>query len=81
MILTDVDAERAIIVAEALIEEIARSSRPDNELATGPTIWASIGIALHDPTVGQSHETALFNAADRALYDAKRNGGNTWRLA
>ena len=81
VILTDVDAERAIIVAEALIEEIARSSRPDNELATGPTIWASIGIALHDPTNGQSHETALFNAADRALYDAKRNGGNTWRLA
>ena len=81
VILTDVDAERAVIVAEALIEEIVRSSRPDNDPAAGPTIGASIGIALHDPTNGPSHQSALFNTADRVLYDAKRNGGNTWRIA
>ncbi len=46
----------------------------------GHELWprASIGIALTRPSIDDP--TSLFASADRAVYAAKRAGGNCWRL-
>jgi GGDEF domain-containing protein len=41
-------------------------------------VTASIGIALFEPHITPEE---IIDAADRALYAAKRNGGNCWSMA
>lgn len=43
-----------------------------------PAVSASIGIALVDP---REDSTAVLDAADRAMYRAKDDGGGRWRTA
>jgi len=68
-------ARDAVAVAERLLEEAA------TPVIHGPhrlQIATSIGIALALPS-GDSREAAL-HRADQAMYQAKKAGGQTWRV-
>ncbi len=67
LILPETDSARGLEVADRLRQEIAALDIP----AAG-RITVSIGLAECTPTAGDPRE--LFNAADAALYDAKRAG-------
>ena len=68
-------AEAAAVVAEKLLEAIARHYQIEQyELVVTP----SIGISLY-PDHGEDFD-ALFKCADIAMYRAKRDGRNTYRF-
>jgi diguanylate cyclase (GGDEF)-like protein len=69
VLLPDTDRRGALALAEALRHGIAAISLPNVD-----TVTASVGVAV----LGEDGQdaTALFRAADRALYAAKRNGRN-----
>ena len=70
LLLPDTDRQEALAVAEKLRRSIAAITVPGIDRA----VTASIGVAV----LGEdgADATALFRAADRALYAAKRNGRN-----
>jgi diguanylate cyclase (GGDEF)-like protein len=73
VVLTDVDAEGAVIAAERIRESVA-AGFPYSE----HRLSASFGIAVY-PT--QRRPAELLSSADAALYRAKREGGDCVRLA
>lgn len=74
VILPATDIEGAKLVANRL-EEAVRSLHIVNETAIGPFVTISTGIALYEfPDAGSP--AILIEAADRALYTAKKNGRN-----
>jgi diguanylate cyclase (GGDEF)-like protein len=68
--------EQATALADRLIDAVAD---PIDVGTTKVRVGVSIGIALAD--VGAAVAAELLDAADRALYDAKREGKSCWRLA
>ena len=70
MLLPSTDHQGAIQVAEATRLAIAGIRQPNSD----QTVTASVGVAILPDDAGDS--VALFRAADRALYAAKRNGRN-----
>ncbi|MBI4540948.1 MAG: diguanylate cyclase [Gemmatimonadetes bacterium] len=80
-LLTDADAEGARLVAEKMRESIAGVEPPP-----GPPppvrITASFGIATFSGRAERTLDPVdFFQAADRAVYEAKRRGGNMIVLA
>ena len=73
VVLTDVDAEGALIAAERIRESVA-AGFPYSE----HRLSASFGISVY-PT--QRRPAELLSSADAALYRAKRDGGDCVRLA
>lgn len=74
MLLPEADASRALQLAESVrtaIEDTVAGTIPE---ATGLRLTASIGVGLR--RAGHANLTALIEEADRALYNAKRNGRN-----
>ena len=65
------DISSLLIQAEFLRQEIAKTT---SERSVTIEICASIGIALS--TAGFTDYASLFAAADKALYQAKKNGRN-----
>jgi diguanylate cyclase (GGDEF)-like protein len=74
VIMPDVDADMARLVAERMRAAVAGLRVPHAQSDFG-LVSASIGIAAVIPAGGMVAEE-LINLADRALYDAKRNGRN-----
>jgi diguanylate cyclase (GGDEF)-like protein/PAS domain S-box-containing protein len=74
MVLVEYSATRES--AELMAAHIIEAMRPPIELASGPVqVAASIGIGLQQPVrTGEQ----LLACADRALYEAKAKGRNTW---
>jgi diguanylate cyclase (GGDEF)-like protein len=70
MLLPSTDHQGAMQVAEATRMAIAGIRQPNSD----QTVTASVGVAVLPDDAGDS--VALFRAADRALYAAKRNGRN-----
>ena len=70
MLLPSTDRQGALQVAEATRLAIAGIRHPNSD----QTVTASVGVAIMPDDAGDS--VALFRAADRALYAAKRNGRN-----
>jgi diguanylate cyclase (GGDEF)-like protein len=71
VILTDADEAEASVVAERIREGVAEAFRTDEVPVT-----ASIGLAMVVPHREKLIEEEVFLRADRALYSAKRAGGN-----
>ncbi|WP_371479877.1 GGDEF domain-containing protein [Kitasatospora sp. NBC_00315] len=86
VLLPDTGVEGAVQVAERLIWSVRRhrllewSSAPrESRPADGNGLTAAVGIAVL-PRDG-AHAALLLRAADRALTEAKRAGGDCWRGA
>lgn len=74
-ILPDTSLEQARLHANAIREHVAALALPHAASAHWPIITLSIGVASFDPE--RLHEVpALIEAADKALYAAKRGGRN-----
>ncbi len=76
LIQTDLEtAGDALVLAERLLGRLARPLEVDGQAVT---LRASVGIALFPDHAGAAE--ALLEAADRALYEAKRQGGGAAAL-
>ena len=76
VLITDIDGETSLISKiESLLNE---ASRPLEFEGHNITVGASIGIALY-PEHGADAETLLHHA-DQAMYQAKKQGKNTFRF-
>jgi diguanylate cyclase (GGDEF)-like protein len=67
-------AEEAHGIADSLRAEIEACARLEGEDVDLTAVTASVGVAVH-PTHG-ADSSALFRAADAAMYEAKRRGRN-----
>ncbi|GAB6900650.1 GGDEF domain-containing protein [Kineosporia succinea] len=77
VLLRDTDAEGGCRVAERVLN--AARSRPFEDADVSQPVTVSIGVAAY-PRDGRSADDVL-QAADSALYAAKRDGRNRWRVA
>ena len=74
---SNLDAARA--VAQRCLEEMARVAIPHAASPTASLLTLSIGIASMCPIAG-AHPTTLIDAADAALFRAKKAGRNQFEL-
>jgi len=79
-ILPNTDAAGAIAVAESIREAIRDLGIPHEQSDVSAIVTVSMGIASIVPCCGKSPDE-LIAAADRALYDAKRQGRDRYRSA
>jgi len=77
--LPETDPEGALEVAERIRARIAAQKVPKVEGRGSIKVTASVGVATM-PSVGEDISD-LFNAADQALYEAKRSGKNKVQVA
>ena len=77
VLLRDTDVEGGCRVAERVLD--AARSRPFEEAEVSQPVTVSIGVAAY-PRDGRTADDVL-EAADSALYAAKRDGRNRWRVA
>ena len=73
VILPRTDCTVAQHIAERITEDIRRLRMPHTDSAAAGVVTVSIGVASLVPERPDAH-TLLLEAADRALYDAKRSG-------
>jgi len=77
ILIQDLDqVEDAFDIAGRLVAALAG---PWPELATGISLTASVGVAVHKGAGGDPEE--LLHRADQAMYSAKQAGGTQWALA
>ncbi len=74
--LPNADEEGARVQAERLHEAIADLRIPHPDSVVGAFLTVSAGAASAIPPIGDSSPAALLAAADRAMYEAKRQGRN-----
>lgn len=79
LLLPGVDAGQCSDIAQKIIEDIAELKIPSAVKTIGGNVTVSIGIGLITPADGIKPES-LVNAADQALYRAKKDGRNCWRV-
>lgn len=80
VVLPGTSMANARLVAEQLRTDVAALRIPHDASTTGPHVTISLGVASLVPKQGIAPAT-LIAAADRALYQAKRNGRNCVELA
>ena len=73
IILPETDSVGAQKIGQRLREQVERHPFPGKECMPGGTMTISIGVATHVPA---GSKDALLQAADTALYTAKREGRN-----
>ena len=73
IILPETDRVGAQKIGQRLCEQVERSPFPGQELMPGGTLTISIGVATY---ASAGSKEALLQAADTALYTAKREGRN-----
>jgi two-component system, cell cycle response regulator len=73
IILPETDSAGAQKIAQRLCEQVERHPFPGQELIPGGTLTISVGVATY---ASAGSKGALLQAADTALYTAKREGRN-----
>lgn len=79
LLLRDTNIEQCTEVAQLILDNIALMNIPGAIKTTGGYVTVSIGIGLMIPDKDMKLES-LINAADQALYRAKKDGRNCWRI-
>lgn len=79
LLLTDTDVDQCAEVAQKIMDNIARMNIPGAVRTTNGNVTVSIGIGLMTPEKDMKLES-LINTADQALYRAKKDGRNCWRI-
>ena len=81
-VLGDTDAEGAKIVANKIISAMAKHNIPHGESGVASHVTLSIGVISYYPVRGRRGESLeLLKQADKALYEAKGKGRNTFVTA
>jgi diguanylate cyclase (GGDEF)-like protein len=78
ILLADTDEQHAATTAEMLRARVEEMAIPHGASLVSPVVTLSLGTATLRPHAGM-HPQALVEAADRALYEAKRAGRNRVR--
>ena len=79
ILLPQVDAAGAATVAERILASVRALAIPHRMSSAGDTVTVSLGVATLMPDQGADHE-ALVRCADNALYRAKKDGRNRFRV-
>ncbi|WP_342116829.1 diguanylate cyclase [Pseudoduganella sp. OTU4001] len=81
LLMPETDAAQALFVAESIRETVAQLLIPHEFSSASPVLTVSIGGATL-PLGAEESASALFDAADAALYRAKEAGRNrvNWRM-
>jgi diguanylate cyclase (GGDEF)-like protein/PAS domain S-box-containing protein len=77
IILPQTSTERAATIAQRLLEAVRQLQIPHAEEASNPFVTISIGSATWKPDCSFTQDE-LFTHADKALYQAKREGKNRY---
>ncbi|OBZ11190.1 MULTISPECIES: PAS domain S-box protein [Bacillales] len=77
IILPQTSKERAATIAHRLLEAVRQLQIPHAEEASNPFVTISIGSATWKPDCSYTQDE-LFTQADKALYQAKREGKNRY---
>ncbi len=75
LLIPSIDVASAIDMAERLVQEVRELELPHSG---SPLLWVSVsvGLAIVEPKGRTAVPRSLIEAADRALYEAKRTGRN-----
>lgn len=73
------DKVGAQVIAEKIRRAVEALAIPHTASQVAPHVTISLGVACHDPRGIHCSAAELLDLADRALYDAKRNGRNQVR--
>lgn len=79
LLLPETDPEQCAVVAQKILEEIMALGIPSAIRNDEGKVTVSIGIGIVTPTEDAKPES-LVNIADQALYRAKKEGRNCWRI-
>jgi len=79
VILPNTDTQGALAIADAVQEELTHLHIPHEYSDTAPHVTCSQGVATFVPSKAQRPKN-LIEAADQALYSAKKNGRNSVSL-
>ena len=75
LIFSNTQLEQSLAIVTRLLNDIRELKIPNEKSPTGPTVTASIGLAMMYPSPN-TDEKDLIKAADNLLYTAKANGKN-----
>ena len=79
LLLADADLEKCTRIAQQIMDDLSKLNIPGAIKTSDGKVTVSIGIGLMKPTIEAKLET-LVNIADQALYRAKKDGRNCWRI-
>lgn len=79
LLIPEADPEQCQVVAQKILEDIMQLDIPSAIRNVEGKVTVSIGIGIVAPKADAKPES-LVNAADQALYRAKKEGRNCWRI-
>lgn len=81
ILLPQASMQGAEIVAQRILAAVRALAIPHRMSSAADTVTVSLGISSIVPTEGNCDSDALLRSADEALYQAKKEGRNRYRLA